>query len=162
MDTSKEYVTMCEKAKEIQKQKPCGYDKCSVYYRTEEEPYCPKGCYVEKYGTRVYCSECRKKSRYTTIHEKCGNDSEGAIWLPTQDQLQSLIDFQKYEKAACGWTAAAVRLIWLFDWIDNKLRYRHHLWKYHQYSMEQFWFMFVMEEKHHKIWDGKKWRRTKR
>ena len=161
MDTSEKYIRMCKAAKEIQKQKPREHDECSVYRSLEEEPYCPSGCYVESYGGGTYCSNCGKKIQDREIFEECDCDSEGAIWLPRQDQLQLLVDFQEYEKAACGWCAPCVRVVWFYDWINTELKKYDSLWRYHLYPIEQLWLMFVMKERYNKIWEEEKWKKKR-
>jgi len=70
MDTSKEYIKMCEKAIEIQKlwrMKP--KHDFFVFKKDYSLPECPSCCYTEHSSQRL----------------------ENFIWLPRQDQLQSFI-----------------------------------------------------------------------
>ena len=64
MDTSEQYIKMCEKAEEITK----GHKLVTgdVYYR--KEAYC--GC---------FCPACRPSAEV------------GLVWLPRQDQLQEMV-----------------------------------------------------------------------
>ena len=68
MDTSKEYIKMCEKAVEIQKLTPIDWnDRNGSYYVTSYKP------------NRVYMAM------------NAGNGKSRGIWLPRQDQLQEMV-----------------------------------------------------------------------
>ena len=133
MDTSKEYIEMCEKAEEIQGRElaitgdlywSCGMVRMIVncerhmkLYYTRESKYS-----IVQYG-------------YIKHH----------IWLPRQDQLQAMI--KEYDEA-----------YGLIDAIHEYIL--THEWK--RMSMEQLWLAFVMKEKYQKTWNGKEWSNAKR
>ena len=128
MDTTKEYIKMCEKAVEIQKL------RCEVYSKL----YC--GDFYKGIGGKVRV--CVEASKYL----------DKGVWLPRQDQLQEMLPdrfsnrnpailaekFSKYiGKELAKSTLGALDII--------------------HYSMEQLWLAFVMKEKYNKTWNGKEW-----
>lgn len=76
MDTSKEYIEMCEKAQEIQTKYFEGYNPGDYYYVPSRDD---EGIQMIKHGNKNIIGV---KVRYTIIYN---------IWLPRQDQLQELI-----------------------------------------------------------------------
>ena len=72
MDTSKEYIKMCEKAVEVQKW------RCEVYSKL----YC--GDFYKGIGGKVRV--CVEASKYLVK----------GVWLPRQDQLQNMLDCRDY------------------------------------------------------------------
>lgn len=137
MDSSKEYIKMCEKSEEIQG------------LRKEKRT-------VPFWGERL-CDNPQNGDYY--------GDSEGEtyliagtfgiagyiIWLPRQDQLQEMINeswenvlyefYQFISDDDCGRTYYS----------EDKVN------KYE--SMEQLWLAFVMKEKYSKVWNGKEWKK---
>lgn len=136
MDTSKEYIKMCEKADEIQKKwvlwkdKKLGtvkkgdffYDKLLESVRVIMEPILlVKGV------------------------------AENSIWLPRQDQLQGMM---KYNDRKMGSLHNLINFATTMR-IGTKNRGSYY---FEFNSMEQLWLAFVMKEKFNKVWDGKEWR----
>ena len=66
-------------------------------------------------------------------------------WLPRQDQLQDMMDLPTW------------RLVYNFSlWFGGVMEVgAEPIWK--QYSMEQLWLAFVMQEKYNKTWNGNGW-----
>ena len=89
------------------------------------------------------------------------------IWLPRQDQLQEMIEFDSLEKYwvkrgihLTNWHIVESRLNRFYDFTMIGLcRDTERLSEYcvQFTSMEQLWLAFVMKEKHSKVWDGEKW-----
>ena len=79
-------------------------------------------------------------------------DEEGAIWLPTQSQLQKMVSRNEQENG----TSLSMRLWeWIMNYDGSSPIYtsKHfELW-----SMEQLWLAFVMKEKYNKVWNGEEW-----
>ena len=104
MDTSREYIKMCD---------------------------CP-----EIQGT---IHDWRDRKSWSALIE----ERDEFIWLPRQDQIQDMLQ--------------PIELHELLDMCGNGSGI---MWEaLHEYadSFEQLWLAFYMSEKHHKIWDGKKW-----
>ena len=74
---------------------------------------------------------------------------EGAIWLPTQEQLQKMVK-TVLEVDDFGLVEEFYNFIYDEEsrpnQIDSPIK-----------SMEQFWLAFVMHELYNKIWTGEKW-----
>lgn len=129
MDTSEEYIKMCELAKEIQE----------LFKPTDGV----SGDFV-----------CRKRDRKLVVlyynkydgyppEEYTNRDT--AIWLPRQDQLQEIV----FDKTLLS--KPANMLQYCLDFINqNYQRF---------FSMESLWLAFVMKEKYGKTWDGKEWKK---
>lgn len=163
MDTTKEYISMCEKAIEIQKLWNPTY-----------------GDYLSE--TFIHRFNCRKVGIYLSVthqnfvKEYKNKDERRAEfidefktefdWLPRQDQLQEMLMSKyafnhRYTKAyhlyvegflsehmledVCRWCDCDAKI-----WRNGKIK---KWWK----SMEQLWLAFVMFENYSKIWDGKNW-----
>lgn len=127
---TKNYINMCEKAKEIQKSdinvgKRHFNNQDFVAYNFGE-------------GLKVYV--CAEVSRYWQI--------EDLIWLPTQEQLQEMILTSK------KYTDMFILNNLLSDFmIDN-------LDKENRVNMNEIWLAFVMEERWNKIWSDKQWKKA--
>ena len=77
---------------------------------------------------------------------------EDYIWLPTQEQLQKMIDctgymFTFHER----WSEKEPKQL---EWVGERAI---HQWFVIGLSMNQLWLAFVMKEKYSKIWDGEEW-----
>ena len=134
MDTSKEYIKMCEKAKEVQKEwKTPGDNDCYIY---TDEPI------------KVWFFPSDLRGRVSIGEWKL-------IWIPRQDQLQEMVigesnDFIGLLSKAFCWTKEYKTINNIAVYYTSKFN-----------SMEQLWLAFVMEEKYNKIWNGKKWEKKK-
>jgi len=130
MDTTPEYIKMCEKAGEIQ-----AIDK--------------EGCLHEWFA----CPECGEIANEddTYYWADCGDDKE-LIWLPRQDQLQEIWAEHEYgNERANNWVTFA--LDQFSYWVLNEDVGFSTL----DASFEQLWLAFVMKEKHGKTWTGEVW-----
>jgi hypothetical protein len=127
MDTSKEYIKMCEAAVEIQAawNSTCG--EFDVYVEMK----------IESGQTWV---------RYRDIEFYMENEKEEYkhIWLPRQDQLQDMV--------VSIYSNNDIKLLNSFSKYILK-DYE----KYMYCSMEQLWLAFVMKEIYNKIWSDGKW-----
>ena len=134
MDTSEQYIKMCEKAEEIQKGHP--QDGVGGHWHS--------GCIILTHEGDYYRVIDKEAERTC---ESCGNTetyilSTRSIFLPRQDQLQEMV---------------------VNDWADNFRKFIHwcfpSIGKVIPFvgSMEQLWLAFVMKEKYNKTWDGENW-----
>ena len=131
MDTSKEYIRMCEKADEIQEARIPRKDDILLH------DICPK-CMLETevHPNPMYmhtCEHCKWNGNYRDLL---------FIWLPRQDQLQEMVNDNNI-------TALLQDFI---SWLSKQCNLPMHMT-----SMEQLWLAFVMKEKYNKTWDGKEW-----
>lgn len=129
MDTTEQYIKMCEKAGEIRKL------NTEHIQRLGELPvnvpyYCDSDCYINLDNLKI-------------------------IWLPRQDQLQEMCKYFKNLPPAEYSARGLLKAFWEF--VDGN--WLNYLWvlSNEQVSMEQLWLAFVMKEKYHKIWNGKNW-----
>jgi len=149
MDTSKEYIEMCKKAKEIQNN------------------WNPKDCNIAEMPETIKFEINKIKSisfkrivapikdwNYLKDIDKI---REYFVWLPRQDELQEIITPFKLPKNCESLGGSCHNLAYHFGQSILKK------WGYYINfeSMEQLWLAFVMWEKYKKIWDGKKWIKTK-
>jgi len=156
MDTSEKYIKMCEKAGEIQdfKKLPCdsGVDieRESFYVSKEDGQYwrlCPES-YVFNTTVQGYVSAKPRFGCKVQKREIIWKANE-VIWLPRQDQLQEMLSrANTYHLSET-----------FFNWFHNKIvdkDFFKFVFVEPTASLEQIWFMYVMEEKHGKIWDNSK------
>lgn len=152
MDTTPEYVKMCEKAKEIQNNRPDSEElwenELSFAWVKEDVLWCSKCNGEASFGT--YCVSCG-----TRLMNKEGNgylcslgDAEGYgynVWLPRQDQLQDMVDHDAYQYGL---------IVRLHDWVqEGNINSRDIT----ACSLEQLWLAFVMKENYGKVWTGEEW-----
>lgn len=142
MDTSKEYIKMCEEADGIQESwNPETGDYFGFAY--------PKNIAIE-----MCCgySEEDKDSEYDynklmvwdfdrIKHRK----KEGCFWLPRQDQLQDMIVMEEPIDPTL-W-----KLEDFYNWCRQKSQQAV------SSSLEKLWFAFVMGKKYNKMWNGIEW-----
>jgi len=119
MDTSETYIKMCEKAVEIQAGKKFQGTEVGDYFYDHD-----KGLVAWQ-----FCMANLIPIRY--------------IYLPTQDQLQEMVEVDYKE---------LLFLLDVFiDVIDSTRIYDYIT------SMEQLWLAFVYKEKYNKVWNGTDW-----
>ena len=129
MDTSKEYILMCENAGEIQN---CHKEiRCPDIFARQNSIYCMD----EENHHHIFL-------KY--IEKHIGNK---LIWLPRQDQLQGMVK-DRFSNVMVDTSALQAMLKYF-----NDFRYINKQYD----SMEQLWLAFVMKEKYNKIWTGKEW-----
>jgi len=138
VDTSKEYIEMCEKAVEIQdKWIPQSTDIVKgefVGFIKEASP---------NYALRRFDSDKEIYGKYAW-YEKME-----LIWIPRQDQLQDMVNIE-----VIGYSHIKGLILgfkrFCMDQDDKSFN-----------TMEQLWLAFVMKEKYSKSWNGKEWVKTK-
>jgi len=115
------FIKQCEKAEEIQGEwKPVDWDIFAYKYSK---------------GLGMVWEVIGVKDRQRYIKENC-------IYLPTQEQLQEMIE------AGC-----VAKLLQLVEFTRTKAFYRSRSFE----SLNELWLAFVMHEKYNKIWTGEKW-----
>ncbi len=74
---------------------------------------------------------------------------DNAIWLPHQDQLQEMM------RKDWGGTEVIIQQVMyaFYHWLKCIDVSYHNTFD----SMEQLWLVFVMEERHGKVWTGQEW-----
>lgn len=147
MDTSKEYIKMCD-CPEIQEQwKPIEGDSFSFL----SEPKLIK-------DYEIWALEKRELSdieEWNKIIKTMGNHfvdhfveaRDCFVWLPRQDQIQEMVETNILDLLNKFYKYVFDDLSWMFN-KDSIIKFK---------SMEQLWLAFYMYEKHQKIWDGEKW-----
>ena len=146
MDTSKEYIRMCERAEEIQKNwRPAVEDDVYIHsfetvsFIKNEVFY--KGYFIWGFPTQI--------------------TKEDLIWLPRQDQLQEMIMnmecsnimFWDLCMKAGGWLCFGRDIAEEIIYPREKIIYEEDYSK----TAEQALLKMVMKEKYNKIWNGKEW-----
>ncbi len=136
MDTTKESISMCEKAVEIQKFRNKKINTGDFYYQRLGRGQDSEGkVSISKIGIQTH---------------PVPNPTADRVWLPRQDQLQKIYLDNRKHKINCGQMS-----MFFEDWRhDELMRYGRDLW---DWSMEQLWLAFVMKIKYNKIWNGKEW-----
>jgi len=155
VDTSKEYIKMCEKAEKIQK-----------FWR-DKKSHIEDIMYINEDNERLlvlkepifHLSEYADKKREHICFEQYGlfpipltkfdkdpfyrydDENLNIIWLPRQDQLQEMV----------GLTALEPNIFVLMNFSRELYNVKE------KFSWEQLWLAFVMKEKYNKIWNGKEW-----
>ncbi len=131
MDTSKEYILMCERAVEVQE----------LWIDMDDLRKTFGWCYCDDQGNNHLQLDNQGFKQDRT------NKLANTTWLPRQDQLQGMVE-DKYTFDS---------LIWTFhDFISDE-KGTHMRIKTTTVSMEQLWLAFVMFEKFNKTWNGKEW-----
>ena len=130
MDTSQEYINMCEKAGEIQKNWVEWNARKGDFY-----------LWVNNKTKQANIGIC-----YSNRHIPAGK-ADRRVWLPRQDQLQEMRFSITDPLSICAnldnFVSKEVNA-------DNSKIYSFT-------SMEQVWLAFVMKEKYGKSWDRKDW-----
>lgn len=127
MDTSKEYIEMCEKAQEIR----------NFYYENKDS-----GCFV--YVKRIDSVEC-----ISSAHIKYQND--GDVWLPRQDQLQEMILQLYTPMPELNPLSQSFTSLYKFCCTISRLEDKSKTQLFSSY--EQLWLAFTMQDKYNKVWD---------
>ena len=162
MDTSKEYIKMCEDAKEIQNSHEpkegdfwcCSCGSCqenenlAIHNMTDYE--------IDYVNNRDLTKVDKTYANMVRMADNCfggfwatrnQEKDRGYTWLPRQDQLQEIYDLPIN--------------ISIHYSTDHYMIFRGEEDEpdEHIISMywERFWLVFVMKEKYKKIWNGEKW-----
>lgn len=132
MDTSPEYLKICEKAEEIQ-----------ALRREQKHENTGKwqmgDFYFDLLGQVHIVDEYR--DAWSDEPDYLHHPAE-CVWLPRQDQLQEMV----WE----GSKNTRSLVLEFADWLEYKTNYRRE-------SLEQLWLAFVMKEKYSKLWSGQDW-----
>lgn len=131
MDKSKEYIFLCEMAKEIQ----------DLWKPKEGDCFDSRGN-TEYHGVRVL--KITHNFKIQRVPKKKWNH----IWLPRQDQLQDMLK-EKYDMFNL--------LVTFYDWVRGQTILNKYKEKETYPTMEQLWLAFVMKEKYNRIWNKKEW-----
>ena len=143
MDTTPKYIKMCEEAEEIQKK--WNFEDGDFYLHRFPDK---EGHFVGKEINMCLCPSCNVKDSHgdTHVNEYCPKGRN--IWLPRQDQLQEIIDWEGLP-VDCG-----VGLHFICNELIQFLK-QNQSQTQQLNSMEQLWLAFIMKEKFNKIWDNK-------
>jgi len=129
------YIKMCEKAEEIQ----------------ESRPFLEKGDYF--YNVRACLGEISMTEN--SVLERLKGCP--IIWLPTQEQLQEMLEEIKNN------TYIAFRFNHFLNVEYNNVTFQpayillNSINPIFMCSMNEFWLAFVMKERWNKVWDGENW-----
>lgn len=147
MDTSENYIKMCEKADEVQATwQISSWDYC--YCEKERESVVLSGYETDGgwYGHGVqdfiFNDEPQIIGRVVEVGG-CGGEGRH-VWLPRQDQLQEMLNWS-LDDSTLGMSDFLYRL-------EGKATICSQF-----ASWEQLWLAFVMKEKYGKTWDGEEW-----
>ena len=156
MDYSREYISMCENAFEIQNLAFQSKDILPIFvYDKTINRIC-----IHFWCPETLCNDLSlpKSDPYLSVSIEHANDGNichisditvpyggSAIWLPRQDQLQNMLSYTCPVYALCEEISQFAK--------DNEVIFD-------TASMEQVWLSYVMKEKHNKVWVGneKKWK----
>lgn len=136
MDTSKEYIKMCEKAGEIQGLRGSGLWVNGDFYTDEilKRPSTPVDFCVFEDASDEPC------------------EMYHPVWLPRQDDLQGMVISTELIENDI------LRMIMYFQKFARDDYFKDERFGIKSFfSMEQLWFAFVMSEKYGKTWDGNDW-----
>ena len=134
MDTSEQYIKMCEKAKEIQAKWQHQDGDFYFTYADDDD---------DIIGGRSTLPRPDSWTDWGKYHH---------IWLPRQDQLQEVV-LKCWEEML--WEEQCNTETLIDEWRDfigiQTVEFIR------QSSMEQLWLAFVEKEKYGKAWDGEDW-----
>ena len=131
MDTSEQYIKMCD-CPEIQRQwKPQDFISYHAYHKR-----------LKRVGDFIYGVQWENSGR------------EELIWLPRQDQIQETLPPHDHASSIAVYFGLFCDNEAMYEGIYAKKGWGF-IDKFS--SMEQLWLAFYMYEKHKKTWDGKKW-----
>lgn len=136
---------MCEKALEIQEVAPLEFGNWYAYLRPKEN---------ELWG--MHNRQWYLEHTESIVVGLVGEDWDGEpshsfldsiehAWLPRQDQLQEMIDWNQWQLTAR-----------YSEFVHNQAGQENP--ESYFTSMEQLWLAFVMKEKYDKVWDGDNWK----
>jgi hypothetical protein len=139
MDTSQEYIDMCEKATEIQ----------NLFQALEGDWYLCRCTDIKGYphGYGLTILSCGDPDIKSELLIKSPTD----VWLPRQDQLQNLR--VKTEEGANFQDRTWSLLGDLINFMNEYETEENIYW-----SFEQWWLSFIMKTRFNKIWIGNDWK----
>ncbi len=145
MDTTEQYIKMCEKAEEIQELRPIQHYNRKTHKETPD--LWKDGDWFSADGKiYTYGGDCYHLKQYDDEAPDLGSagycEGDGGyvdkiVWLPRQDQLQALsgLDWRSFDKKCLVYESPAL--------VTTK---------------EQAGIRVVMKEKYNKTWDGEDWK----
>lgn len=143
MDTSPEYIKMCEKAVELQDDWRLGkFDNGDFIYDKRSEKVLGDEKYQKKYQALKIIKKVANNGNYQT-----GYNRFYYIWLPRQDQLQEIMPNKPED---CFEIVERLNIFIKFDKGSRLLQSPPK-------SMEQLWLMFLMSG-YGKFWNGEEWK----
>jgi len=144
MDTSEIYIKLCREAEEIQRGSPIKYLNGDLYteYELTSFFWLPK-----KHSLEIL----KLDTTGQLIVGAADADLEGAVWLPRQDQLQSM--YLREMKCSNSHSQVYRATVDIFSWY-NAVQSGHHRYT----SMEQLWLAFYMKSVYNKTWEGQVWK----
>lgn len=129
MDTSKEYIKMCD---------------CPEIPEGHEWEAGDFGCWPENGDINVmYCGEYMPSEL-----------GEGHVWLPRQDQLQDMVELDPLKEYIIKQSFLGYSYVYLLIW---EIPFGEGVVQGD--TFEQLWLAFYMSQKHNKTWDGEEWKR---
>lgn len=160
MDTSKEYIKMCQKATEVQGQKPdLDEEEQNFIANFHNAKACPvhgeEHLWTRALAEDFYCTNCGEElvsvNHIPNIETYEENGALETVWLPRQDQLQGMIKDIPWKLQSVGTgedNAYRFQFLTSSDyWVD--------------FSPESVIMKGVMHEKYGKKWSGGKWKSGK-
>jgi hypothetical protein len=170
MDTTPEYIKMCEKAVEIRETwKPRDGDWFSygsVYLIANYQrgnvvafAYDPEALKRSPHMSEYYDHAFRQFDGGYDWEDKFICYQHHGVWLPRQDQLQEMIEGHWSEVLGrfTYWLDGPNSLVSIptIKLLKERVDFVKRLERID--SMEQLWLAFVMKEKYGKIWNGEEW-----
>ncbi len=143
----KQFIKMCEKAIEIQKEAPkipevdSGRDKWNEYFDIQGSVF-----WLPKENEFALLHWDNDEGRY--IIGGYYSNLEGMIWLPHQDQLLEILE--------SGTIISSGNPSLILQTVGFLLKENKYYIKFT--SMEQLWLAFVIKIKYNKTWNGEDWR----
>ena len=140
MDTSKEYINMCEKAVEVQELRKPDDEEVWIngdFYTDDiiKRPTTPVNSCVFEDASDPPCS------------------MYNPIWLPRQDQLQGMLDYEE------NFSYPVSQMIFDIEEFYTTIKWWGGKDSDHgEITWEQLWLAFVMKEKFNKTWNGTDWK----
>jgi hypothetical protein len=134
MDITKEYLSMCEKAIEIQVLKNLDQDGDIFYSENLEDSKIFFNCHDE-------FEQYEKLSLASSEHSD--ETTTKLIWLPRQDQLIEMIEYPHGISRLIIELSIAIREV-------NELAYFGD-------TLEKIYLMYLMKKDYSKTWDGLNW-----
>ncbi len=144
MDKSPAYVTMCEKAAEVQEH--WRQEHGDVFLGEQGRITCwVAGVHDTKPIRQGMCIERSSDDKLIRLRKY--------IWLPRLDQLIELaqVPGKRYERITQDF----------FEWTKREYPFSSGEPRHIFGSLEQIWLAFVMQRKFDKGWDGLRWKRVR-
>ena len=142
MDTSPQYIKLCEKAVEIQE---------LAKYQTGDW-FAQETANGNKIGIGVFVYEESYIFDFVSIPNTL-NIRGNPIWLPTQDQLQEMVGAFEPDSLTLQYNF----MEWCIPYFGAKGGAIYLWYEDSKTSMEQLWLAYVMKNLYSKQWNGEDW-----